>query len=531
MTRTLTRRIESIRELQLQGSLTHMQRGLEKESLRIASDGLIAQTPHPAALGSALTHPSITTDYSEALMEFITPVYDSPEAALNYLDKVHRFTYQHLNNETLWVNSMPCIMSTELGIPIAEYGTSNVGQMKHVYRHGLWHRYGRYMQTIAGLHYNISLPDAFWSTYQSIEQSPLPQQDFISEQYFGLIRNFQRNVGLLVYLFGASPAVCGSFLQGKSHPLLKTWQDHTRYLPYGTSLRMSDLGYQNDAQASLNVSYNSLPEYVTSLQHAIRTPHPPYEKIGVRKNGIYQQLNTNILQIENEFYSSIRPKRVAASGERPTCALASRGVEYIELRCIDLDPFTPGGISEEQIRVLDVFTLYCLLQDSPSVEEPEHQRNLINLQAIVTEGRNPDLQLATASSQIPFSDWAQEHLTQMQNIAQLLDQAHQNTLHSKAVKAQFSKVKHPESTPSGRILNQLFEKKQSFFEFAMDCAEQQAAFYQNTPLSEADLTEFTQTAQQSLEDQSAIEASDTVSFERYLDAYFKPDACLINIVD
>ncbi|PCJ29042.1 MAG: glutamate--cysteine ligase, partial [Moraxellaceae bacterium] len=297
-----------------------MVRGIEKESLRVEPNGLLAQTPHPTALGSALTHPTITTDYSEALLEFITPTFTDVDAMLEHLEKTHRYTYQQLDNEKLWVNSMPCIMGDETNIPIAKYGSSNVGKMKHVYRHGLWHRYGRLMQTIAGIHYNVSMPDDFWPGYQKLLNNTDPLQSFISEQYFGLIRNFQRFVGLVIYLYGASPTVCGSFLKGRDHQL-ENFNDSTLYLPYGTSLRMSDLGYQNDAQSDLSISYNSLEEYVETLTTAIDTPHPAYEDLGTKNTNPekgteeYLQLNTNILQIENEYYGSIRPKRVANTGE------------------------------------------------------------------------------------------------------------------------------------------------------------------------------------------------------------------------
>ena len=137
-------------------------KGIEKESLRISKDGFIAQTPHPKALGSALTHPYITTDYSEALIELITPPFADIKDTLDYLRNIHQFVYDHLDNEMLLGASMPCGIDGDESIPIAEYGTSNIGRMKHVYRHGLWHRYGRTMQAIAGIHFNYSVPEALW---------------------------------------------------------------------------------------------------------------------------------------------------------------------------------------------------------------------------------------------------------------------------------------------------------------------------------------------------------------------------------
>ncbi len=526
MTKSFANRIQALRAGNLHSQLTQMQRGLEKESLRVVPNGHLAQSPHPKALGSALTHNWITTDYSEALLEFITPVYQTIDAPLQFLDNLHRFTYQNLGQELLWVNSMPCILEDELSIPIAHYGTSNVGRMKHVYRHGLWHRYGRSMQTIAGIHYNLSFPDTFWSEYQEQLGDKAPLRDFISEQYLGLIRNFLRHVGLFVYLFGASPAVCASFLQGRSHHL-KTLDEHTCFMPYGTSLRMSDLGYHNDAQAGLEVSYNSLVEYVQSLQHAIRTPYGPYEAIGVKTNGQYNQLNTNILQIENEFYSSIRPKRVTKSGERPTCALASRGIEYIEMRCIDLDPFTPGGITPEEIMFLDMFAVYCLLADSPPINKKEHQCNLKNLQTIVSEGRNPHLVLVTECDKpLAFRQWGINHLNSMLEIAALFDIAHDTGTYSAVIKAQLEKMEDASLTPSAKIMSQLQQEKQSFFEFAMGCAQQQGRHYLSESLPEKDLAQLTAAASESLLLQQEMEAESEIPFEEYLANFFGQDARL-----
>ena len=304
-----------------------MRRGIEKESLRALPDGTLALTPHPAALGSALTHPHITTDFSESQLELITGVHADVEACLEELTQIHQFVYRvPIGDEMLWVASMPCGLPADETIPIGRYGTSNVGRAKSVYRMGLGHRYGRRMQTISGIHYNWSMPGVG------------------NDDYFALIRNFRRHSFLLLYLFGASPAVCSSFVAGREHEL-QPLNEHTLYMPHGTSLRMGRLGYQSDAQASLAVSYNGLESYAASLQDALTQPYPPYEAIGIRNpGGEYNQLATSLLQIENEFYGTIRPKRVIFPGERPLHALRERGVEYVEVRCMDLDPFVPVGI-------------------------------------------------------------------------------------------------------------------------------------------------------------------------------------------
>ena len=357
----LATRLDQLLEHDRQHLLCGGFKGIEKESLRISGNGFIAQTAHPVALGSALTHPTITTDYSEALIELITPPFANITDSLAYLHQVHQFVYANLDEEILLNASMPCGIDGDLSIPIADYGRSNIGKMKHVYRHGLWHRYGRTMQAIAGIHFNYSVPEALWPVLHQQENSPLSLEDFKNAAYFGLIRNFQRLGWLILYLFGASPAICKNFF--KSRPeLMAQFEEHdtgTLYHPYATSLRMSDIGYKSKNQANLKIDYNSLTGYVESLSQAINTPYPDYEKIGVKVEGQYQQLNCNILQIENEFYSTIRPKQIINSGEKPTLALKKRGVRYVEMRSLDLDLFNPIGIDEGKARFIEALLLTC----------------------------------------------------------------------------------------------------------------------------------------------------------------------------
>ena len=516
----LGQRIQALLDSEAASTLAGMQRGIEKESLRISGEGKLARTPHPSSLGSALTHPWITTDYSEALLEFITPPSDTLSAPLDFLDRIHRYTYSQIDDELLWVNSMPCVMGEDNDIPLAEYGSSNVGMMKHIYRRGLGLRYGRRMQTIAGIHYNFSFPQAFWQLHQQQEDDQRPLQDFISDRYFDLLRNFQRYSWLLIYLFGASPAVCASFLRGREHQLEER-SGHTLYQPMATSLRMSDLGYQNNAQSQLHISYNNLDDYVRTLTDAIKTVDPVYQKLGVKIDGEYQQLNANILQIENEYYSSIRPKRTINSGERPTLALARRGVEYIEIRALDLNPFEPLGINLEQIRFLDIFASYCLLHESPALSETDLADSKRNIRKVVYQGRSPELTLCNWGKGVPLRQWAREKFAQMEPIAELFDRISGGDSYQQALNAQKDKIEHPENTPSARILAELDRNNSSFFTFAMEKAQQHREHFLSHPLDDDTRRDFVEHARQSMEQQQQVEAQDNQSFEEYLAAYFR----------
>lgn len=503
-------------------TLTRIRRGIEKESLRITPAGKLAQTPHPTALGSALTHRSITTDYSEALLEFITPVSTGITDSLRVLEDIHSFVYRELNEELLWAASMPCIVAGDAGIPVARYGSANVARMKTVYRYGLGHRYGRLMQTIAGIHYNWSMPDDYWDSAWREAGSPGTLSAYITQRYLGLIRNFRRYSWLLIYLFGASPALCSSFLAERDRHGLEPFDDSARsfHRPYGTSLRMGDLGYNSAAQSNLNICYNSLENYVQTLRSAILQPHPGYAHIPCGQNGNYQQLSDSLLQIENEFYSPIRPKRVTNPGETALNALVRGGIEYIEVRCVDVSPFSPVGLDEQQIQFLDTFLLYCLLRDSPLCDDTQQAAQDANLEAVVNRGRQPDLMLDCNGDTVSQSAWAQELLDGMRAVAALYDKAFEVEDYTASLNAQHAKITDPQLTPSARILREMRERDMPFFRLAMAYSERWAEYFWKRPLpadTEAALREETA---RSLAAQKAIEAADTLSFEEHLARYF-----------
>ena len=491
--------------------LLGMRRGIEKESLRAQASGKLALTPHPAALGSALTHPSITTDFSESQLELVTDAHQSPEAALQELTQLHQFTYrvlQETGDEMLWVSSMPCGLPTDETIPIARFGSSNVGRAKSVYRMGLSHRYGRRMQTISGIHYNWSLPGV------------------TSEQYFSLIRNFRRHAFLLLYLFGASPAVCSTFVAGRQHEL-QPLAEGTMYMPYGTSLRMGRLGYQSDAQASLAVSYNSLDGYAASLQDALTRPYPAYEAVDIRNpGGDYNQLATTLLQIENEFYGTIRPKRVIRQGERPLHALKERGVEYIEVRLMDLDPFEPVGINARTMRFIDVFLLHCLLSGSPPDTPVEIAELKYNQHQTAARGREPGVKLKRAGGEVGLAAWGAELLVQCAPIAAALDAAIGGVDYRDALGFARAGLADAATLPSARVLAEMAQDyDNSFVKFVRAQSLKTRSALQSMPLTVEQLACFTALSQQSVENQKKIEASDDVPCEEYRQHYVSAE-CL-----
>jgi glutamate--cysteine ligase len=497
-------------------------KGIEKESLRVSKRGFIAQTNHPYALGSALTHPHITTDYSEALLEFITPPFAEIQDTLAFMDAIHQFVYPHLDEEMLLASSMPCGIDGDSSIRIAQYGRSNIGQMKHIYRHGLWHRYGRTMQAIAGVHFNYSVPVELWAVLHQNQTNILNLKDFIAERYFALIRNFQRQGWLILYLFGASPAICKQFFNSRPRLMaqFEEFDNGTLYHPYATSLRMSDIGYKSNNQASLNISYNNLSDYVDSLTAAISTPYPEYEKIGVKIGDEYQQLNSNILQIENEFYSTVRPKQISESGERPTLALKRRGVQYVEIRSLDLDVFNPLGIAENTARFVEAFLLSCLFQDSPVQGKNEQHINNQNQLLTANFGRRANLQLNKNGDFISLKAWALQIFETMLPICVALDVDDVTKPYQRALAQQQLAVENPQLTPSARILAQMREHKQCFKEFGIAASTVHEGYFKERGLAKEKWQQFTELASLSHQQQQAIEASDTLSLEDFLAHYF-----------
>ena len=515
------RRLKHLFDFKEKKILEGRQIGVEKESLRVSPDGSISHKPHPVSLGSALTNPYITTDYSEALVEFITPPFEHTGDVLSFLRDTQAYVYSQLDSEILWSTSMPCVVAGDESIPIAQYGTSNAGQMKTIYRRGLGHRYGRVMQVIAGVHFNYSLSDRFWQLYQQIEEDSQPLQSFINEQYFALIRNLQRFGWLVPYLFGASPAVCKSFLGGKPTDL-EDFDNYTYYERYATSLRMGDIGYQNNKEneTGIKACYRSVDAYIQSLTHAIETPYKGYEEIGVLVNGQYEQLNANILQIENEYYSTVRPKQVLQNNEKPTLALKRRGVKYVELRSLDVNAFEPLGIDENQLRFLEALMVFCLIHDSPQICFSEREEIDHNELIVAHQGRMPDLMLIRDANNVTLKSWALEICTEMQGVCELLDRGYDNTPYSDALKMQVDKVHDPELTPSARMLNAMREQGEGFYHFARRMSQQHYDYFKDIRLSDERKQFFQKLASESLDKQRQIEASDTLSFDEYLQKYF-----------
>ena len=511
--------------------------GLEKESLRVSAHGGISQRDHPQALGRALTHPNITTDFSEALLEMVTPPCGSAEQAMDYLSAVHQFIVQRLpEGEHIWNTSMPCTLRGGHSVRIGEYGSSHSGQMKHAYRRGLGLRYGRRMQAIAGVHFNFSMPDSSWPVREQLHENR-PQINDAADQwgsfesgkqqklrthgYFSMMQNMLRIGWIVPYLFGASPAICASFLNDGEGDELDVWNASTRYAPYGTSLRMGKIGYRyrEDQPIDLSVRHTDIHSYIKDIIEHVSTEHPAYKNMGLRdEDGNFQQLSTARLQIENEFYSSVRPKQIAQSGELPIHALRERGIRYLELRSVDVNLAQPNGLELEQVAMLEMLMMFSWLA-KPDMLTPECVKACSsNVQTVAHRGREPGLQLIGPEGPIELRTWGEQILSAIEPIAEWLDQDREASLYVRALKTQMAKMADAELTPSASMIAGIKETG-SFFEHAQRLSIAHHDTLLNLPVDQGIHDDLLHKVHESERLQAQMEQDNVGDFEDFLASY------------
>lgn len=501
------------------GLLEQYLAGLEREALRIDHAGNLVQTPHPVALGSALSHPEITTDFSEAQLELITPPFNRIEDLLVYHTQLHAFTAQTMpQNEWIWFQSMP-VSVTEAQIPIAKFGTSHQGRIKEIYRRGLANRYGKQMQVISGIHFNYSFSMDFWQFLYEQVRTRSSLSHFISENYLGLMRNYLRQCWLLAYLFGAAPLADPSFVARDMPEVIR--DEKALYGPMATSLRMSRLGYVNSNRCTYSINYNSLTEYLAGLYKAINTPCPSFLRFGTLNNGEYQQLNTHILQIENEHYALIRPKQPPLPGERPFGALRSRGIGYVEVRALDVNPDHVLGISADQLHFVRLFLLHCLLDPNPPIGSAELELVNENQHWVAIQGRQKGMRLLRPDGSIALQDWGFQIFDALEPLAQSLDKHAATSIYGPLLARERAKLTQPELTPSAQILNDFQNSGLTFSDWMCERSQAHMQTLQEYELSESQMAAFQAQVKGSINSQSEIEATDTGTFEAYLAAFLR----------
>ena len=481
-------------------------RGIERESLRVDENGNISQKNHPQNLGSPLTNKDITTDFAEALLELVTPTFESPEELFAYLNLLHKFVYSEIGEEILWNFSMPCAFKNEKEIRIAEYGNSNSGMLKHIYRKGLRLRYGSIMQCVSGIHYNFSLTKDSWKILDKNSD-----QDYINEKYLGAIRNIKRNFWFILEQFGASPLMHKSYLYEREHSL-KKYNSNDLFLPYATSLRMSNVGYQSNIQDSLKISYNNLDEFINTLIKGIKTPIKKFKDIGMFDNaGIAQQISMGILQIENELYDIVRPKRSGPSGSRPSTLLKTEGIEYLELRGIDINPFIPEGIDINKIKLLDIYIIHSLVSESPYMSDEEIKEIKTNQKTMVSEGRLKNTMLSKNGDLVSLTELRKIFLSELEQTAKALDEYFDGYLDS------FYSEMSKSELPSEKILSDMEAEGFEFQNYGLIQSKKIADEFKSSDVS--DFSTMTYMAKTSIENLKNLEESSSMDINKYVELY------------
>lgn len=487
--------------------------GFEKESIRV-SDLKISQAPHPRSLGSALCNRFITTDFSEAQLEMVTPPFRRVEHTIEFLDDIHHFVSNNIADEVIWPTSFPVSMIDESEIPIANYGNSNLAKFKRLYRNGLSHRYGRLMQSISGFHFNYSVSERIWDEGILNEKG----EDLISIRsslYFNMIRNIYRYNWLIYYLFGASPILTSNFLKTSSAHFKKL-DSETFYLPYATSLRMSHFGYQNTVRKKIGISLDSVEEYTSSLKAATSTPCEEFQNI-VGKSDKYEiQINENLLQIDDEFYAVARAKSRDTSNQSTSFKLSKSGVDFIELRSLDLNPFNRVGIDQQTAFFLETFMAFCFLEQN-EVLSPREIGHIDHNDTLVAEnGRKPNLKLHKNNKTVSLRSWGDEIMDELFLIASLLDD--DDKRYTNAVSEMKKRIFDSSLTLSERFLDEIRNQNISYPDFVKSLAVSNKDYYLNKKKSDnKNWHLLEEEAMKSDKIKESMDSNLEESFEEYMD--------------
>ena len=271
----------------------------------------------------------------------------------------------------------------------------------------------------------------------------------------------------------------------------------------------------------MNICYNNLDSYLDSVRVALSKKDPKFTEMGVVKDGEYVQLNDNILQIENELYASIRAKRVQKSNETPSQALKARGIEYIEIRSLDVNPFCKLGITKEQVHFLDLFLTWCASVESPELSQQEYKACADNFSQVVTRGRDPKLTLTIAEQTNDVAGWGKWLNAQLADMAILLDKNSEDDCYQNAMKHISPRFEHSENTSSARILNRIINAQGDNGSLALELSKQYKTELEDQSYTIWSDQVFAEQKLQSIEKQKQIEAADTLTFSDFLADYFE----------
>ena len=437
--------VDLIKKLRLESLLTSGNFGLEKENVRVDKDGKLALTPHPKEFGDKLKNPYITIDFSESQLEMITPSFDSIEKAYTFLENIHDIVSTSLEKEYLWPQSIPPILPNEEHIPIGDFHGEN-GESYKKYREHLAEKYGKKFHLLSGIHYNFSFSDEFLEKLYNEVYDGANFEDlksFKNYTYLKIARNYLRYGWFIIYLLGASSPIHETYKKEcieKMSPL----QDDSYYFEHTLSFRNGVCGYKNAGE--IYVSHKSLSDYVSDINRLV---------------------DKNILHGAKEYYSPIRLK--SKNKTKILDSLEKDGVEYLELRSIDLNPFSRIGVDISDLEFVHLFIVYLLLkEENNEFEKTDYKRSIRNQELLATQGRDKELLLNKCENTlITARNWAEEILDEMMMHFEelgILDEKYR-----KIIKFQRDKIENEDKHYIGRLLKGI--KEEGFINFHLEKAK------------------------------------------------------------
>lgn len=416
--------LRKIKELFTPEELLKGNYGIERETLRADSIGKLSLTPHPKIFGNKTENPYITTDFSESQIEMITPAFDNIDDTFNFLNALYDIVALEIGDEYLWPQSMPCITPEDGNIPIAEFKEHKEAEE---YRKKLLSKYGGKKQLISGIHYNFSFCENLLKTLYEESKEDISFKDYKNNIYLKVTRNYLRYRWLLIYLLGGAATIHKSYVSECPKELNKinccTYSDDG-----ALSFRNGVCGYKN--KVDLYPNYISVDNYVESIREFI---------------------NDKLIDSHKELYSQIRLK--AHNNDDFFNSLLNDGINYLEYRSIDVNPFEKCGISLNDLYFLQLFNIFLLVTEEN--EYKDWQEDALHNQLQVAQYGQKDISLIFDGKAISKTAWANDILDSILNLNNELNLGKEDI-----VKSMISKVNDSKLTYAYKISDKV--KKEGF---------------------------------------------------------------------
>ena len=421
--------------------------GLEKENVRVTERGNLALTPHPKAFGDREKNAYIKTDFSESQLEMVTPVCNTLEEVYSFICNLNKVVSLEImkNGEFLWPQSNPPILPREEEIPIAKLSNRE----DELYRENLSYKYGKKKQVISGIHYNFSFKEEFIKLLYKELKVEKDFREFKDDIYLRMARNFQKYHWLLIYLTGASPVFHESYIDEikKDGEILG---EDSYYIKDDTSLRNSSYGYKN--KKDYYVSYNSIGEYASDIKNLVKDKE---------------------IQSIKEYYNPIRLKSLGS--EDMLESLLHKGIDYLEVRLLDLDPLSIQGVSKETLYLVHLFMIYTLLKENKEITYKDQEEFFKNHDMVALKGRNEEAVIHENGVPVLLKDKGREILSEMDEIVEILFS--NNEEFKNVIKRALEKINNPHDTISEKLIKDI--KEEGYINFHMRLAKEYLNNFKN----------------------------------------------------